>query len=148
MWTNEEKCWGHLSSSFPSEIMFDLEASASVFKAHLIFYTFIIYLHIDLKAGFIVHAITNQTKTLSSTHRMHRSLWNCVMVPICPKRRSTFWERNIMIFLRAKIAKYCSTLLRKAQNHLWCFLSNNSLNSRIYGTSNVLNVHNSEHTSI
>lgn len=52
----------HLSSSFPSEIMFDLEASASVFKARLIFYTLKIYLHIDLKTGFIVHAIINQTK--------------------------------------------------------------------------------------
>lgn len=45
---------GHLSSSFPSEIMFDLEGSASVLKA--------IYVHIDIKAGFIVHAIINQTK--------------------------------------------------------------------------------------
>lgn len=42
--------------------MFDLEASASVLEAHLIFYTLMIYLHINLKAGFIVHAIINQTK--------------------------------------------------------------------------------------
>lgn len=53
---------GHLSSSFPSEIMFDLEGSASVLKARLIFYTLQIYVHIYLKAGFIVHAIINQTK--------------------------------------------------------------------------------------
>lgn len=26
-----------------------------------------------------------------------------------------------MIFLRAKVAKYCSTLLREAQNHLMFF---------------------------
>lgn len=32
------------------------------FKAHLISYILMIYLHIDLKACFIIHAIINETK--------------------------------------------------------------------------------------
>lgn len=34
--------------------MFYLEASASIFEAYVIPYTLMIYLHIDLKAGFII----------------------------------------------------------------------------------------------
>lgn len=42
--------------------MFYLEASTSIFKAHLIPYTLMIYLHTDIKAGVIIQAIINQTK--------------------------------------------------------------------------------------
>lgn len=41
-----------------------LEASAPIFKVHLISYTLMIYLHIDIKAAFIIHAIINRTKKI------------------------------------------------------------------------------------
>lgn len=44
--------------------MFYLEASTSIFKAHLIPYTLMIYLHTDIKAGVIIQAIINQTKKI------------------------------------------------------------------------------------
>lgn len=40
--------------------MSHLEASAPIFKVHLIPYTLMIYLHIDMKAAFIIHAIINR----------------------------------------------------------------------------------------
>lgn len=42
--------------AFPQREVFYLEASASIFKDLLIPYNLMIYLHIDLKAGFTIHA--------------------------------------------------------------------------------------------
>lgn len=42
--------------------MFYLEVSASIFEAYVISYMLMIYLHIDLKAGFIIKPTVNQTK--------------------------------------------------------------------------------------
>lgn len=62
--------------------MSHLEASAPIFKVHLIPYTLMIYLHIDMKAAFIIHAIINRKSTKkknpSSTHRMQRSVFEMV----------------------------------------------------------------------
>ena len=44
--------------------MFYLEASARIFKAHLFSYTLTIYVHIELKAGFLTHAITRRTEAV------------------------------------------------------------------------------------
>lgn len=70
LWTKEwRKVLGPLLRSSPSEIMSCLEASAPIFKVHLIPYTLMIDLHIDMKAAFIIHAIINRKSIKKKIHQ-------------------------------------------------------------------------------
>lgn len=91
-----------------------------------------------------------QEKSIKHPQDAQICLWNGVTVLICPKTRITFflkeatvhWKRSVMIFLR-RLLNTAADSWEKPLNHLGSFLSNNSLKSRIYGTSNVLKFHNS-----
>ena len=74
---SRQEYWNGLSFPFPGDLpdpgikyrsptlqADSLPSEPPIFKVHLIPYTLMIYLHIDIKAAFIIHAIINRTKKI------------------------------------------------------------------------------------